>query len=1141
MQDDAAPNSPLPPGIVRGPQDGAGLVLIPASCPPDDIALSAGAEMILAASGTATGRDPMLFENQILDADLAQRGQSLRCQGPTIGWVLGFDHPGWHLEHGHTGFLRQDEAEVETPMEAIVTSSQDDGGFPLRAGAAYQFSALLGVHRCSAAVVVRLLDEHGAQLREITARPPLAVLGGTKPADYAAVVAEFTAAPGEVSAQLLLRKHNTLKGTDSWFFFTRLWFGRVPHALGKPAGWQPAQYSQDELAALQLLDVSGITEWRVQLPQASRADGSSLVEVTQRSTGMPLVNSPLEGDAHAIINGMITGLDGTTVTGWAVDMEEPDIALDVVLFIDNQRCGSGRADHPSGDAFHGFRLPVPPAFLDGQAHRIAVRLARNDALVAEIAEIIPSQMTPWQALVRHAGAYLPARLSTAAAYRYESLRLQLLAADPATTNLRQIYDAHERVLGGLDRVRNLPALSFPQHESPRVSIVIPVHNKFHVTHNCLAALLLAYNRTSFEVIIADDGSSDDTKRITETVSGIKYCRHQTAEGFVTTCNMGAAMAAGEYVLLLNNDTEPTSHWLDELIWAFENYDQVGMAGSKLLYADGRLQEAGGIIWGDGSAWNYGRNQNPADPRFSYTRQADYLSGAAIMLPRRLWDELGGLSDEFRPAYYEDTDLAFKVRQAGLKTIYVSNSVVFHFEGISSGTSTSSGMKRFQEVNRPKFLRKWRHAYRVHGTDIARADIEKDRGTSLRMLFIDAQPPRPDNDAGGYAAVQEMRMMQALGAKVTFLPENLAYLGDYISDLQRGGVEVIYAPFALSVDDFLRARGSEFDVVYITRYMVAERHLNSVRTYAPQAKILFCNADLHFLRELREAIGQGSNEGIAAAMATRESELQVMRNVDLTLSYNEVEHAVIMSHNLDATRVVTCPWVVDVAASVPGFEQRRDIAFLGGFGHPPNAEAVKFFVREVMPLLRAANVGARFIVYGSGVGEDILALAGEDVIIHGYVEHVRDVFTTCRVFVAPLQSGAGLKGKVADALSFGIPSVLSPIAAEGVGLSDGTDALIAQTPKQWADAITQLYSNPQRWAEVSQAALSFAGRRFSLERGVAMMRDALESLGLYTDQGVVTRTARFTLGARPAPQAAPPSAPAPQLAEDAVRIPARKAR
>jgi GT2 family glycosyltransferase/glycosyltransferase involved in cell wall biosynthesis/SAM-dependent methyltransferase len=1090
--------------------NGAALLLLPREAAADQYEVQVGGTIFLASSGVHEPADRMLNANQLLNGDFSDELEHWRPTRKVVGWEFDLDHEGWHLAGGHTAYIRQDAAKVAGAMEIAYVSGQPDGLLPLRQGATYQFSGLFALHRCTGEVLLRVLAPDGRLLQEVIGRPSPDAKGGARAEDYTTVLVHVQAPDEPCAAQLVLRKGTTHVG-GSWMFFTSLWFGRVNNRTRMMPHAQP--YSDSAMRAMQLLDVGGIEAWQLPLPDARFGAEATVIEAVERATGRHVTGSPLLLlDAPWQAAGAITGIEGTSVVGWVADTTRPDMALSVCLFVDGASYQTVLADQPHGANFNGFRFVLPASVLDGQAHRIAVRLAENGILVGETAEMLPSALTPWSSIARYGGLNLPARLSTAASYRYEALRAHAraqaeIAKAPADEQrwravlFGQSFDAHERVLIGLDRTPNLHPLAFPVIEKPKVSIVIPVHNKLAVTHNCLAALILAYNKASFEVIVVDDGSTDGTTELSALVSGIRVCRHEKAEGFVAACNLGAAEARGDYIVLLNNDTEPTAFWLDELVFVFDGFDRVGLVGSKLLYPDGKLQEAGGIIWGDGSPWNYGRLGNPAEPRFSYTRQADYLSGAAMMAPRSLWQELGGLSEEFRPAYYEDTDFCFKVRRAGYRTVYAANSIVFHFEGISSGTSTASGMKRFQEVNRPKFLRKWRNEYRGHGTDHASADLEKDRGTVLRALFIDAEPPRPDTNAGSYAAIQEMRAMQALGAKVTFLPENLAYLGAYMHDLQRAGIETMYAPFVYSVEEFLARRGNEFDIVYITRYMVAARHIEAVRRFAPQAKILFCNADLHFLRELRQAIAGADQQEITAALATRDAELRIMREVDVTLSYSEVEHAVILSHNLNSTTVAVCPWIVSVAEQVPGFADRADVAFLGGFGHPPNLAAVNYFVREVMPLLRRSGVELRFLVYGSGAPPELEDLECDDVIIKGYVENVAAVYETCRVFVAPLMSGAGMKGKVVDALSYGVPCVLSPVAAEGIGLSEGGEAMVARTPRDWCSAVLDLYNNEILWNKVSQRAQEFTRRRFSFERGVDQMRAAVEAAGLFPHEGM----------------------------------------
>ncbi|MCM8827520.1 MAG: glycosyltransferase family 4 protein, partial [Candidatus Omnitrophica bacterium] len=226
------------------------------------------------------------------------------------------------------------------------------------------------------------------------------------------------------------------------------------------------------------------------------------------------------------------------------------------------------------------------------------------------------------------------------------------------------------------------------------------------------------------------------------------------------------------------------------------------------------------------------------------------------------------------------------------------------------------------------------------------------------------------------------------------------------------------------------------------------------------------------------------------------ELAVMRKVDLVVSYNETEHAVILSHNLDSTKIAKWPWVVYPKEDIPTFEERQDIAFLGNYRHPPNVIAVEFFVKEVMPLLKRRIPDIRFLIYGANAPDEFKKLEAEGAILKGYVKNLDDVFKNIKVFVAPLLSGAGIKGKVLEALSYGVPSVLSPIAAEATGILNNFHAIIAENPKEWVDAIYNLYTNKELWERISKNAYEFAKSEYSFEKGRRLVIKALEMVNIY---------------------------------------------
>lgn len=755
-----------------------------------------------------------------------------------------------------------------------------------------------------------------------------------------------------------------------------------------------------------------------------------------------------------------------------------------------------------------FAIRLPDAVCDGRPHGFGIMV--EDEIVARIATITPAHLTPALVLDDYVSSAMRRRTSVVAGWRYGALaeQAEALAKDPSRgVDWPTIAAAHRFLVSGPIRAgldERFEPLAFDVVDAPAVSVIIPVHNSFAYTYRCLASLRIMPNAASFEIVLVDDGSSDRTTEIESLVSGIRVVRHETAQGFVGACNAGVAEARGGHVVLLNNDTEVSPHWIDRLLEPFDLYDDVGLTGAKLIYADGRLQEAGGLVWRDGRASNYGRLGSAADPRYNFLRETDYCSGACIMVPRALWDDLGGFDTEFAPAYYEDTDLAFRIRAGGLKILYQPLAEILHFEGVSNGIDLGAGMKRHQALNQPKFLERWGNSLRSHGEPGADETSAVERSYPRRVLVIDDEIPQPDRSAGAHAAVQEIRLLQSLGYRPTFLPRNLAFLGRYNDMLAAMGVETIHAPFYLSMEEFISARGHEFDLVYITRYAVAEAVLPLIRHHCPDAPVVFNNADLHFLRAIRDAMDDPDEAKRADARAVREAELAVMCAVNLTLSYSHVEHAVIQSHTMGDAKVALCPWVVEPRPAGPTHAEREGIAFLGGYRHPPNRKAVEFFVRDVMPVLRKLRPGIKFHVYGSFPPPEFAELAADDVIIEGFVERVEDAFDRSRVFVAPLRTGAGIKGKVLEAFGSGIPSVLSPIAAEGLGVRDGLEVAIAETPQQWGEAIATLYDDPAAWAAMSDAATKLVTENYSFERAREILKRGFNENGIATLTGITCR-------------------------------------
>ncbi len=620
----------------------------------------------------------------------------------------------------------------------------------------------------------------------------------------------------------------------------------------------------------------------------------------------------------------------------------------------------------------------------------------------------------------------------------------------------------------------------PTSEAPVASLLIPVYNQFAHTLACLRALAAHPPATAFEVIVIDDGSRDETADALPRIAGVRYHRRTANGGFIAACNDGASLARGEHLVFLNNDTVPQPGWLEALLDTFAQEPGTGLVGAQLLYPDGRLQEAGGVVFADGSGWNYGKFESPEDPRFAYLRDCDYASGAAIAIPRALFAALGGFDTRYAPAYYEDTDLAFAVRAAGHRVVYQPASRVIHVEGGTAGTDTQVGMKAYQVRNRDTFAAHRATALASHlpaNTVPTPALLHRQQ---KQILVIDAQTPRPDHDSGSLRLVNLMRLLREEGAHVVFLPADRHRVEPYATELQRMGVEAWHAPFAARAPAWLREHGHRFDAVMVSRHYVASEFIPLIRAHAPQARLIFDTVDLHYLRERRGAEVAGDAALARAAERTRALELGVIAKCDATLVVSEVERELLRT-DAPSAQVEILSNLHRVAGAGKPFADRHDLVFVGGFRHPPNVDAVRWFVREAFPRIRERLPDVQFHCIGSHTPPDIQALAAvPGVIVHGHVADIDPYMDGCRIAVAPLRYGAGVKGKVNLSMAHGQPVVATACAVEGMHLRDGDDVLVGDTPDAFADAVARLYRDEALWTTLSRNGLHSVAAHFSLD-------------------------------------------------------------
>ena len=622
-----------------------------------------------------------------------------------------------------------------------------------------------------------------------------------------------------------------------------------------------------------------------------------------------------------------------------------------------------------------------------------------------------------------------------------------------------------------------------KYDKPLVSIIIPVYNRFKYTFKCIISILNNIDSISYEIIIADDMSTDLTKYIKYFFKNIIVSKNKGYHGFIMNCNKASLLANGKYIHFLNNDIIVQEGWLTNLVELIESSEKIGMVGSKLINQNNILQEAGGIIWRDGNGYNYGRGNNPKLPEYNYVKEVDYISSCSILIKKSLWKEIGGFDERYIPAYYEDIDLAFEVRKHGYKVMYQPKSEVIHFEGISNRKSLKSGFKKYQLNNRWKFIKKWDKLLQQQFIPINLFNARDRNFNKKRIIVFDSNIPYFDQNAGNRCTFMYLQIFQQIGFFVTFVSDEFENYNKYIAILEKKGIEVIYkSSYMQNIEEWLKNNLKYFNFVFLQRPNIALKYIDFIKKYF-YGKILYFAHDLAYNRLFREYKITGKEEFLKESKFWKKNEMEIINKSDVWYVVGNYEEELLKKKfkNKPIRNIPIYIYEKLLSNVEKDFSRRKDLIFVGNFNHRPNIDAIIWFYREIYPYIIKKYPNIILHIVGTPIFKEIKEIESTNTKLYGNLDDkdLRFLYQKCRIAIAPLRFGAGVKGKIIEAAYNQIPMITTSIGAEGLDKSIGS-FLVEDDALKMSKLICSIYNNYNKLKEISDSGIKLIKKYYTPE-------------------------------------------------------------
>jgi GT2 family glycosyltransferase len=634
-------------------------------------------------------------------------------------------------------------------------------------------------------------------------------------------------------------------------------------------------------------------------------------------------------------------------------------------------------------------------------------------------------------------------------------------------------------------------ISLDRSDEPIASILVLTRDNLEVLARCLVALERSIDpqRVPYEVILLFQEMDDAAVRsFLKSTRGLRPLRSALNMGFGAGNNFAARHAKGENLVFLNDDTQAQPGWLEWLVRTAQSDTRIGAVGSRLLFPDGRLQEAGTIVWRDGTCYPLGRGEEPGSLAYSYVRPVDHISANGLLVPRATFDAAGGFDESFFPGYYEDTDLNMTIRhRLGKEIVYEPRSVILHEESFTAKRDPEFRDFLFRRHN-AMFCEKWSAELATYAPaqpespPAIRRAVLASRGNPSRVLVIDDRVPRPGIGSGFLRMVDMLEELRGSHFAIALYPANeLGLRGT--NPLAGYGIDLLTEPLR----EHLARPEIEYDVVVISRPHNFAGLYETVRELQPNATVVYDTEALYHRRLWLQAGFETTREGRerveAEAAAMEELETRIAREADHIVAISGDELNWLEGVSGHATIDFMVPLLRDITMTPATLEGRAGALFVAGWlggEQSPNVGALRWYVENVLPRVRERLPGFTTVVTGSRPPVSVECMATDGIVLCGFVESLDTVYRSARVAIAPIRAGAGVKNKTMEALQYGVPVVATAVGAEGMALLEDGAICVTDDPAEFAERIVRLATDDSAWMH-QRAALENSVARWQRER------------------------------------------------------------